>query len=264
MSTTFLDAAMSPAPLLLIKVSLLLGAAGCVAALLRRRTSAATRHLIWSLALVGTLLLPMAAIALPGWTFTIGTAPQAADAAPVNDLGNESVANPSTPAPGTVDADAPPASAPRFNLSWPALIGALYRRRRGHPDRVARATLEHAPVRAPRQRRHGPGVEPPARRVRARHGRSKRGPLASKLRAVDADDVRHPAAVDLDPRDCRDVGRRSPARSHPARARAHRPPRLPDPDAGIRGLRPCTGSIQPCGGPRGGCGSNGSSRATTA
>ena len=32
MSTTLLDAAMSSAPLLVVKVSLLLGAAGCVAA----------------------------------------------------------------------------------------------------------------------------------------------------------------------------------------------------------------------------------------
>ena len=90
MSTTLLDAAMSPAPLLVVKASLLLGAAGCVAALWRRRTSAATRHLIWSLALLGTLLLPMASIALPGWTFAIGTAPKAADAAPVIDRGTSS------------------------------------------------------------------------------------------------------------------------------------------------------------------------------
>ena len=109
---------------------------------------------------------------------------------------------PSTPASVTVDADAPAARA-RFNLSWPALIGAVLGRRRGHPDRVVRA--RSSVRRCARERRQGPGVEPPARRVRARHGRSKRGPLASKPRAVDADDVRHPAAVDPDPRDCRDV-----------------------------------------------------------
>ena len=126
MSTTLLDAAMSPALLLVVKVSLLLGAAGCVAALFGRRTSAATRHLIWSLALVGTLLLPMASFALPDWTFTIGTAPKAAEAAPVIDRGNESVASPGTPASVTVAADVPPAGARRFNLSWPALIGAMY------------------------------------------------------------------------------------------------------------------------------------------
>jgi beta-lactamase regulating signal transducer with metallopeptidase domain len=126
MSTTLLDAAMSPAPLLVVKVSLLLGAAGGVAALWRRHTSAATRHLIWSLTLVGTLLLPMVSIVLPGWTFTIGSAPKAADAAPFVDRGNEFAASPSTPASVTVDADAPPAGARRFNLSWPALIGVVY------------------------------------------------------------------------------------------------------------------------------------------
>jgi beta-lactamase regulating signal transducer with metallopeptidase domain len=126
MNTTLLDAAMSPALLLVVKASLLLGAAASVAALSRRRTSAATRHLIWSLALGGTLLLPITSFALPGWTFTIGTAPAATEAAPVIDRGNESVARPSTPAPVTVDADAPTAGAQRVNLSWSALIGAVY------------------------------------------------------------------------------------------------------------------------------------------
>jgi beta-lactamase regulating signal transducer with metallopeptidase domain len=125
MSTTLLDVAMSPALLLVAKVSLLLGAAGCAVALFGRRTSAATRHLIWSLALVGTLLLPMASIAVPGWTFTIGTAPRAAAAAPIIDRENASVASPIT-APVTVDAAAPPTGARRFTISWPALIATVY------------------------------------------------------------------------------------------------------------------------------------------
>ena len=173
MSTTLLEAAMSPAPMLVVKVSVLLAATACVAALLRRRTSAATRHLIWSLGLMGTLLLPMASIALPGWTFTIGTAPKAADAAPLIDRGNESAAGPSTPASVTIDADTRPAGARQFNISWPALIGAVYT---GGIAVILIALfvrpLARAPVRAPRERRRGPGMEPPARRVRARHGRS--------------------------------------------------------------------------------------------
>ena len=265
MNPTFLDAAMSPAPLLVVKVSLLLGAAGAAAALWRRRTSAATRHLIWSLALVGTLLLPVASIAVPAWSFTIGTAAKAGDAGPVIDRETESAASPSTPAAVTVEAKAPPAVARRFNLSWPALIGAVYL---GGVAVMLAAMLAHrsarAPVRARCERRQGPGVEPPAARVRAQHGRSKRGPPAAKPRAVDADDFRHPAAVHPDPRDGRHVDRRSAARGDPSRARAHRPARLPDADAGIRGLHACTGSIRPRGGSRAGCGSSGSSRATTA
>ena len=166
MSTTLLDAALSPAPLLVVKVSLLLGAAGCVAALLRRRTSAATRHLVWNLALIGALAIPIASIALPGWTFAIGLAPDAA--APVIDRRNEFVAIPSTPASVTANEDS---SARRRRPVQPLLDGADRRgvlgRRRGHADRVARATLERAPVRAPRERpsgtRSGTACSPSAR-----------------------------------------------------------------------------------------------------
>jgi beta-lactamase regulating signal transducer with metallopeptidase domain len=126
MSTTLLDAVMSPVPLLVIKVSLLLATAACLVALVRRRTSAATCHLIWSLVLVGTLLLPMASIAFPGWTFTLATAPKAADAAPAADRGDQSVVGPSTPWSVAADAGAPPAGMRRFDLSWPALIAAAY------------------------------------------------------------------------------------------------------------------------------------------
>ena len=126
MSTTLLDAAMSPALWLMVKVSLLIGAAGGAATLLRHRTSAATRHLIWSLAVVGTLLLPMASIISPGWTFTIATAPTTADAVPVIDPRNEPVASLGTPPSVTVDAEAPRAGSRRFSFSWPALIGVVY------------------------------------------------------------------------------------------------------------------------------------------
>jgi beta-lactamase regulating signal transducer with metallopeptidase domain len=126
MSTTLLDAVLSPAPLLVVKVSLLLGAAGCVAALLRRRASAATRHLIWSLSLIGTLLLPVASVAVPAWTLTVGIAPTAADLAAVIDRVNEPVAATSTPASVVVVADAAESGSRRFNLPWPALVGAVY------------------------------------------------------------------------------------------------------------------------------------------
>jgi beta-lactamase regulating signal transducer with metallopeptidase domain len=131
MSTTLLDAVMSPAPLLVAKVSLLLGVAGCLIALVRRRTSAATRHLIWSVALVGTLLLPLAALAVPGWTFAVGTMPKVVDVAARIDLANEPVASSSTSAPPSVPVDAGtiPAGARPVTpswLSWPALIVAVY------------------------------------------------------------------------------------------------------------------------------------------
>jgi beta-lactamase regulating signal transducer with metallopeptidase domain len=53
---------------ILIKASLLLSGVAAAQMLAARRTSAATRHLIWTLAIVGLLLLPLLAFVLPGWT----------------------------------------------------------------------------------------------------------------------------------------------------------------------------------------------------
>src|SRR5918993_724748 len=127
MSTTLLDAAMSPALLLVVKASLLLGAAAIVLALLRQRTSAAVRHLIWSLALMGTLLLPMASIALPGWTLAIGTVPRVTDGSPLTDPSNEGgLTSPSTPALVALAVATPSMGARGFDLSWRALTAAVY------------------------------------------------------------------------------------------------------------------------------------------
>jgi HEAT repeat protein/beta-lactamase regulating signal transducer with metallopeptidase domain len=54
------------AALIVVRVSLLLGTAVLVATLLRR-SSAAARHLVWTCALAGSLLVPIASLALPAW-----------------------------------------------------------------------------------------------------------------------------------------------------------------------------------------------------
>ena len=63
------------------KASLLLGAAG-MASLALRRASASVRHLIWTLALVGSLVVPALSIALPRWSVPVVTIPATADVAP--------------------------------------------------------------------------------------------------------------------------------------------------------------------------------------
>jgi beta-lactamase regulating signal transducer with metallopeptidase domain len=50
-----------------IKGAALLVLAGVVARCMMRRTSAAPRHAVWMLAMVGLLLLPLLSTALPGW-----------------------------------------------------------------------------------------------------------------------------------------------------------------------------------------------------
>ncbi len=53
---------------ILLKASVLLAAIGLIHAAFARRMSAAMRHWLWSLAIIGLLLLPVPALALPGWT----------------------------------------------------------------------------------------------------------------------------------------------------------------------------------------------------
>jgi uncharacterized protein (TIGR03435 family) len=51
-----------------IKVTLVLGGAAALQIALATRVSAATRHLVWTLAIAGVLLLPPLAVSLPDWS----------------------------------------------------------------------------------------------------------------------------------------------------------------------------------------------------
>jgi HEAT repeat protein/beta-lactamase regulating signal transducer with metallopeptidase domain len=63
------------------KASILLGAAG-VASVVLKRASASIRHLIWTLALVGSLVVPALSMALPRWSVPVVTIPAVAQVAP--------------------------------------------------------------------------------------------------------------------------------------------------------------------------------------
>ena len=52
---------------ILVRASILLATAAVVDAALRRRAPAAARHMLWSLAVVALLVLPIASLALPAW-----------------------------------------------------------------------------------------------------------------------------------------------------------------------------------------------------
>src|SRR3954465_15497263 len=67
MSTAGLDHAASFALWITIKASVLLGIAALAQAVTSRRTSAATRHMMWTLAIATVLALPLASLALPSW-----------------------------------------------------------------------------------------------------------------------------------------------------------------------------------------------------
>src|SRR5262249_27358809 len=78
----------------MIKVTLLLAAAGAGAVALGR-SSAALRHLVWTLALTGALVLPMLSITLPKWQLPLVTFTAPASAIVVT------AANNAPPAPPT-------------------------------------------------------------------------------------------------------------------------------------------------------------------
>jgi beta-lactamase regulating signal transducer with metallopeptidase domain len=72
MNPDVLDHALSFALSITLKASVLLGIAGIIQAVTHRRTSAAMRHLVWTLAIASVLVLPVASLALPAWAVTVG------------------------------------------------------------------------------------------------------------------------------------------------------------------------------------------------
>lgn len=139
MSTWFVDPAVSTALLIIVKASVLLGAAAIVQALLSRWTSAATRHLVWTLAIAGVLLLPVLSLALPDWTVVIrAKAPTIADRAPVIGRDRQPMAPASSSTSLATNLESAP-GAPRVSgfglrgfaavtdtLSWSAVVAGVY------------------------------------------------------------------------------------------------------------------------------------------
>lgn len=120
---------------IVVKASLLIGVAAAINLLLRRRTSAATRHLVWTLALSGVLLLPVLSVAVPTWGIPIhvkGAVPasmltsvEAAEESPVATQAEPLAAPAGSLALEAGDDDVSPAPLPR-TTSWPSLALLMY------------------------------------------------------------------------------------------------------------------------------------------
>ncbi len=122
---------------LAVKTSLLILFAAAVNLLLRRKLSAASRHFVWTLALVGLLVLPLFSAMVPSWSIPlrVASAPRAWPEAPMR---SEDLAFRPTPATGPIGDDAasfgslaaaPRAAAPALdlrNLPWARLAFGLY------------------------------------------------------------------------------------------------------------------------------------------
>ena len=174
------------------------------------------------------------------------------------------MAIPGTPASVTVDADTPPAGAGRFNLSWPALIGAVYLG--GVAVMLIALFVQRSSVR--RCARRASDVRDPewsrllAECARAMGVRSEVRLLRSREQSMPMTfGIRRPSILIPAIADTWSGDRRRAVILHELAHIARR-------DCLTQTLAfvacTCTGSIRPCGGSRGSCGSNGSSRATTA
>src|SRR6185503_10126440 len=113
---------------ILLKGSILMIAAAAAVAVLSR-ASAATRHFIWTLTIVGLLLLPVFSTTLPRWELAVPIAPIETSAA--NDVARR--AGITSAAPVTVSASATPRVSviespdTAWRLAWPlGLVTTLY------------------------------------------------------------------------------------------------------------------------------------------
>ena len=136
MSTFVVDAATSVVLSITVKASVLLGAAAILQLVLHRRASAATKHLVWTLAIVSALLLPALSLVLPEWKVTIRTAATDAPVMPIVNHVDASVdqASPSAalagspaPSPSLPHADGLSPSSALLGLYVAGVIGILIR-----------------------------------------------------------------------------------------------------------------------------------------
>jgi beta-lactamase regulating signal transducer with metallopeptidase domain len=108
-----------------VKATVLLGIVAMMQLVVFRRASAATRHLVWTIALVGVLLLPVVSLVGPAWTVEIpvqrpvSVTPEATPAeAPLEIAGG--------PASPVIALESAPVPAPAPNLSWSAALIIVY------------------------------------------------------------------------------------------------------------------------------------------
>jgi beta-lactamase regulating signal transducer with metallopeptidase domain len=105
---------------IVVRATALLGAAALADLALRRRASAATRHLVWALAVVALLVLPIASVALPRWQVRI---PVPSAAAAAVEIAARASAVEVSAVPASIAAGPPAVElAPRAALVLPALL----------------------------------------------------------------------------------------------------------------------------------------------
>ncbi len=111
---------------IILKASAVLGLAALVQEVLRGRTSAAMRHLVWTLAILAVIVLPILSFALPAWSVVIRTAPMTTtNAGPAMDRVRESVASASSSSAAAMSL-ASESPTPLAAVSWQTVSVTMY------------------------------------------------------------------------------------------------------------------------------------------
>ena len=184
----------------LVKATALLGIAAIMQIVLFRRASAATRHLVWTIAIVSVLLLPVVSLVGPAWTVEIPAAQRPVSVTPV-----------ATSADAPLDRERPGIARHRFRVD--AGSAACRERSRGRlpsslsiaPARLGccwplGAAMECPAVRASGDAGAGRGVDAAARRMRGRARPPSPRPAASEPPPLRSSGVRHASPLHRDPR----------------------------------------------------------------
>jgi beta-lactamase regulating signal transducer with metallopeptidase domain len=120
MNPDVLDGVLSYALAITLKASILLGVAGIILAVTHRRTSAAMRHLVWTLAIASVLLLPVASLVLPAWA--VGSARERPLPETPTVTLDQAVVEDVLPTP----TEAAPVARPRGSTGWWLALAGMY------------------------------------------------------------------------------------------------------------------------------------------
>ncbi len=109
-----------------VKATALLGIAAIMQLVVFRRASAATRHLVWTIALVSVLLLPVVSLVGPAWTVEIPAAQRPVSVTPVATSADAPLEIANGPASPVIALESTPAPPRAANVSWSAAFIIVY------------------------------------------------------------------------------------------------------------------------------------------
>jgi beta-lactamase regulating signal transducer with metallopeptidase domain len=109
-----------------VKATALLGIAAIMQLVVFRRASAATRHLVWTIALVGVLLLPVVSLVGPAWTVEIPAAQKPVPVTPVVTFADAPLEIATVAASPVTAVESTPAAPRAPSVSWSAALILVY------------------------------------------------------------------------------------------------------------------------------------------